>query len=330
MCRIFISYKRVDKKRVFEIKREIEKRTGQDCWIDIDGIESDAQFVSVIMRAINTCELFLFMYSKEHSKITNYEQDWTVREIMFAQNKKKRIVFINIDGTELTDWFEFMFGTKQQVNILDDNVPERLYSDIANWLSEETSTKADPYIQNGKIGFVNNIQGDIVVSCKYEDAGNFSEGLAVVKLNGKWGYIDKLGHEVIPCKYDEACDFSEDLAVVVLGGCGYVDKLGHEVIPCKYDEAHGFSEGLAVVAFGNKWGYVDKLGHEVIPCKYDDAYDFSEGLTIVKLNGKWGYIDKFGHEVFPCKYDEACDFSEGLAVVKLNGKWGYFVKLNGK
>ena len=62
---IFISYKRVDKQRVFEIKRLIEENTGHKCWIDIDGIESDAQFVSVILSAIKKSELFLFMYSKD-------------------------------------------------------------------------------------------------------------------------------------------------------------------------------------------------------------------------------------------------------------------------
>ena len=51
--RIFISYKRVDKDRVFELKKEIEQSTGEKCWIDLDGIESDAQFADVIMNAID-------------------------------------------------------------------------------------------------------------------------------------------------------------------------------------------------------------------------------------------------------------------------------------
>lgn len=134
MKRIFISYKRVDKKRVFEIKNEIEAWTGEECWIDIDGIESDAQFANVIIHAIKDCELFLFMYSQAHSQITDYEHDWTIREINFAETKGKRIVFLNIDGSELTDWFGFMFGTKQRVDMLNDDAAEHLYSDIAKWL----------------------------------------------------------------------------------------------------------------------------------------------------------------------------------------------------
>ena len=66
---IFISYKRVDKERVFKIKENIEKATGKQCWIDLDGIEIDAQFINVIMRPINNFSLFLFMYSQAHSVI---------------------------------------------------------------------------------------------------------------------------------------------------------------------------------------------------------------------------------------------------------------------
>lgn len=116
MERIFISYKRVDKEKVFRIKDQIEVALDEKCWIDLDGIESDAQFANVIINAIKNSEVFLFMYSSAHSKITDYKNDWTIRELDFAQYKKKRIVFVNIDSSELTDWFYMLFGTMQQVD----------------------------------------------------------------------------------------------------------------------------------------------------------------------------------------------------------------------
>ena len=41
MSRIFISYKRVDKDKVFKIKDQIEFALGEKCWINIDGIKCD-------------------------------------------------------------------------------------------------------------------------------------------------------------------------------------------------------------------------------------------------------------------------------------------------
>lgn len=140
MERIFISYKREDKKRVFELKDYIEKETKIPCWIDIDGIESDAQFANVIINAINQSEVFLFMYSHAHSLISNYENDWCVREVNFAQSKGKRIVFINIDGTPLTDWFSLLFGTKQQVDAQSSEELVKLVKNISQWLSNEECT----------------------------------------------------------------------------------------------------------------------------------------------------------------------------------------------
>ena len=134
MSRIFISYKRVDKDKVFRIKDQIEAAISEKCWIDLDGIESDAQFTNVIINAINECEVFLFMYSKSHNKIVDYENDWTIRELNFAQEKKKRIVFVNIDGSQLSDWTKLFFGTKQQVNGRDAVGLEKLCNDLANWL----------------------------------------------------------------------------------------------------------------------------------------------------------------------------------------------------
>ena len=146
--KVFISYKRVDKDRVFAIKDFIEKGLGGDvdgknyCWIDLEGIESDAQFANVIIRAINRADIFLFMYSSAHSEIVNFDKDWTVREINFAEKKDKRIVFVNIDGSALSDWFALLFGTKQQVDGTDEEALQRLCNDMRKWLGLSSESKA--------------------------------------------------------------------------------------------------------------------------------------------------------------------------------------------
>ena len=53
-----------------------------------------------------------------------------------------------------------------------------------------------------------------VIAPQYEAAGLFDDGLAPVKQNGKWGYIDKTGKTVIPFQYDIAGLFNEGFALV--------------------------------------------------------------------------------------------------------------------
>jgi hypothetical protein len=167
---------------------------------------------------------------------------------------------------------------------------------------------------------------------KYDFVGNFWGWFARVKLNGKWGYIDKTGKEITPLKYDDVeMDFSESLAWVELNGkYGYINKTGKEVIPLKYDWADSFSENVACVRLNGKYGCIDNTGKEITPLKYDNLiWGFSEGLACVKLNGKWGYIDKTGKEVIPLKYDDVGLFSKGLAYVKFNGKY-FYINKNGE
>ena len=179
---------------------------------------------------------------------------------------------------------------------------------------------------NGKLGFVDK-SGKVVVPLKYDWVGSFSEGLAAVRLNGKLGFVDKSGTEVVPLKYDGARDFHEGFARVRLNGrFGYIDMSGNEVVPLKYGNAEDFHEGLARVLLNGKFGFIDKSGTEVVPLKYVDAWNFHEGLAAVGLKGKWGVIDMSGNEVVPLKYDIIHVSEEGLVTVKLKGKWGFIDK----
>ena len=67
----------------------------------------------------------------------------------------------------------------------------------------------------------------------YEYVGEYSDGLAMVMLNYKYGFIDKSGTEVIPCKYDGGESFKNGRAHVYLNGInGYVNMSGVETWNC--------------------------------------------------------------------------------------------------
>ena len=78
--------------------------------------------------------------------------------------------------------------------------------------------------------------------------------MAAVKLNGKYGFIDKTGKEVIPFQYDEATYFYDGLALVKEGTIR--DKKNN------------------VTQYG-KYGFIDKTNKVVIPIKYEGASELS-------------------------------------------------------
>ena len=61
-------------------------------------------------------------------------------------------------------------------------------------------------------------RADIQEAGSYDEAMTFSEGMAAVKLDGKWGFIDSTGNVAIPLKYADAMSFHDSIAIGSLFG----------------------------------------------------------------------------------------------------------------
>jgi len=167
---------------------------------------------------------------------------------------------------------------------------------------------------DGKKGF-KNTDGQIVIEPVYDWAGTFDEGLAVVKKDGHFSFIDKSGDVVVElgAKYRHVSYFSEGLAEfsmdVVCECCetrigirhGFLDKEGNVVIkPLKWTHAFAFSEGLAAVrrdTTEHKWSYIDKSGDVVFTLGCDHTGYFTDGYASFRINGQNGLVDKSGNIV---------------------------------
>ena len=188
----------------------------------------------------------------------------------------------------------------------------------------ETSKNKIQIIKKGELYSFKNLEGELITPFKYNNARGFSEGLAAVETDGKWGYINETGEEVIPLQYDVARGFNDKLTSVELNKkWGFINKKGEKITPIQYDLAKNFSEGLARVKKEGKWGLINQEGIEVTPTHYENIDSFVEGLAVVRKDIKWGFINREGKEAIAAQYDWVLNFSEGLASVKKNGKWGF-------
>jgi hypothetical protein len=97
-----------------------------------------------------------------------------------------------------------------------------------------------------KWGFIKE-SGQFVIQPQFYDVGDFSEGLARMKvggLNGKWGFIDKSGKILIQPIYYSVDDFANGRARASIGELRIIGKRGSTV----------------KVKFYGKHGYLDKRG----------------------------------------------------------------------
>lgn len=115
-----------------------------------------------------------------------------------------------------------------------------------------------------------------------------------VQRGTKWGFYDGIKN-VIPPVYDEVFSFKEGLALVELDEkCGYIDSNNNTVIPFDYEAGLSFSEGFAMVVKNGKCGYVDKNNKLIVDFQFDAATPFEDGSAKVKKDGKWGQLEKDG------------------------------------
>jgi hypothetical protein len=172
-----------------------------------------------------------------------------------------------------------------------------------------------------------------MISVKFENADNFTDGLAKVEKYGKCGYIDSTGNFVIEPKYEKAQPFINNLARVKLNGSwGFIDKSGQLLGNESFFNAEDFADDLARVRDVKGWGYIDRQGNRIIPTQFYAAGNFDHGIARVKVNpdaprtdkDEWIFIDKSGKKLFEKKYfEKAENFCNGTARVRVNGLWGY-------
>ncbi len=166
----------------------------------------------------------------------------------------------------------------------------------------------------------------------YEDARPFNQGLAPVKQNGKWGFIDTAGNLVTEALYDDfmtagSAVFHEGLAAVKKDGLwGYIDTQGKTVIPFSLESVGVFTDGLSPVGEAGVYGYIDKTGNMPLPATYSDVNPFFSGTALVGDGGTYRLIAPDGSRI---SY-ETWDFdgtlvnvsAPGVVVYKRGDKWG--------
>jgi len=139
------------------------------------------------------------------------------------------------------------------------------------------------------------------------DGIRFSEGLIAIRRDRKLGYMDLDGNIAIEPRFDQGGQFSEGLAPVQLEGRWiFIDKSGTTTaqLPPDVVFAEPLSDGLALATSDSqsprKFGFLDKNGKWAVKPAWHDANPFHDGLAYV---GIWkdsivAYINHTGKRIW--------------------------------
>ncbi len=158
----------------------------------------------------------------------------------------------------------------------------------------------------------------------------FSNGLARVKTNNKFGFVNERGNLVIDYKYDKAGIYSEQLMPVCRNEHWYYINSAEQVIfylP-NVTLANSFNNGYAYLFYNSKIALIDHNG--TISKKFDNIFGFdSIGLAKVEVEKKFGLINKELEILVTPQYKKIGNFSRiGFAYVVKKKKYG-FINLKG-
>jgi hypothetical protein len=157
----------------------------------------------------------------------------------------------------------------------------------------------------------------------FEAVGLFQDGIAAVKLGGKYGLIRADGTWAMEPSFDAAQPLPNGKALVKAGGrASLVDvATGHSVTGTTFDDVCSRGHGIVGVVRDGKIGAIDESGRRLFDPSYQAwAYNVFQDLAPARSGDKWGFVDAAGNAV-EARFDEVSYFERGVSWAKSEGEW---------
>jgi len=184
-----------------------------------------------------------------------------------------------------------------------------------------------------------NSKGEVAIDLSgYDSANPFSEGLAVVEKNGKFGYIDTTGKVVIPIKYLAASDFySGEASVETVSDYLYINKLGETV-----ESDYGYDNGetsedsdyyvISTGYYGDSGVANRKTDKIVLKAEYSSVTDYGNGIfELMDDNYNYGFFNANTGTIVTPAYEYITIYSDsGTVLVESEDSLYGMLDFNGK
>jgi Caspase domain/WG containing repeat len=208
----------------------------------------------------------------EYDNLRPFSNNWA------GARKGNKVLIINSFGNELDIPYTYIHAFSEGLAAVTNQKGEFAYIDTtgAEWIPLRKGRKFASNFFNGLAAVSDTLphltfidkKGKPMFSFKngtdfkknQEDPYNiyqhqFVNGLAAVRQQGKWGFIDTLGRNVIPYEYEVITPFSEGFAAVKKEGKWlYINEQNKIIQAGDFEEAKPCTEGVAWVKTSAGWG----------------------------------------------------------------------------
>lgn len=199
-------------------------------------------------------------------------------------------------------------------------------------IKQPSSDRMIPAFDGEKWGYVYT-DGMLVIDYQYDEATQFCQGYAIVKLDGVYTLIDKNGYRYAVDKIglEKVTDISPTAIVGVIGDEYRIYSRTFQLLsPEIYEHVYLNDNGLYVVKKDGKWAILSAEMEPVTEFIFTDVKEnshgniFYGGFAIVADEGGYFLINEAGEAKYTARFCDAKGYEGGIyAVADEHGKWGY-------
>jgi len=220
------------------LEQTLRKLNNKDNRYSIDAILKRTWFANGLENSIEDTRIniiFVWRSIDNYSHITELNGDFSVSQIdKIALDKLRE----KLDGK-----YQYIYPFEQQLAVVS---------------------------KDNKFGCID-LSGNEAIGLEYDNIFRFSETMAISTINGKFGYVSN--HTIVPCVYDWAGEFKDGIAIVKQGDkYGCINRRGNTVIPIIYNKLERKDSVLLACAGEDKWGMYDITG-KICPKYFVDHED---------------------------------------------------------
>ena len=150
--------------------------------------------------------------------------------------------------------------------------------------------------------------GNVKIEFKYSDVGYFNDGIAKVKKDEMFYYINEKEEIIYEAEFMDYLDkFDNGIGIITNNGVTtFIDRHGKKIFEMELSSIreHFNEDGIATVAKNHKYGLLNKEGEFVVEPIYDFIGYYGEGLYPFRKDEKHGYINIKGEIIseLNCKF----------------------------
>ena len=206
-----------------------------------------------------------------------------------------------------------------------------------------------PWLENEKFGYINQ-EGQLLISCQYDDASAFYDGLAIVSKQGKYGLINKRNEPVVDLVYDEILEPHDQFFIAQQNGrYGLLNQQGKTAIAFIYSDIQRLDNGQYLLEDSTGFYLLNNAAQHLsnAPMAYEEVAQYLSGLEadardqqvsqeqqastqpvvlnttpqVFIKNGKKG-LKINNKELLPASLEDISAFIGTYAIAKKKGKYG--------